>query len=1178
MAMRSLLFLLLLPACSGPTQVGWAPAEATGGPVVRYDLTAEPLPEIPLPNDAATRRDPASPTGRFLNFSEHGPTEHERETRAKFNALDGFGAYAPIFVSFDAPLDVEDLRRRHEDNDDFRDDAVFLLNADPDCARFGEEVALDLGGGHFPTALWRHDEVLADPLAPGGWRQGEGNRFFPFDVHGTATNSLFEERNEDLDGDGELDPGEDTDGDGVLDRPNLDDPTACDAVPFGTVAYDQCIQDHLLTFYERQTDTLILRPLWPLEQRCTHAVVLSKRLTGEDGAPVESPFPAVNHRDQTRDLAPVTPLLARYDLDLADVAFAWTFTVGSMTTDLEVLRAGLYGSGPFARLADEFPVSSFTPWTRAQFAAARYETADPEVAEDRLLDGSCVGDSLSWLWGPGLNEWDANLCSIEADLTGVGGLFGGRFVAPNLLVDRDGIGNAIYPADNDEVWEMNPATGEAIYGETDVTFWCALPRASSADCAPGNPEGAPFCKPFPVVLYSHGYGGSKAEITLHMGRHTSMGYAVCSLDSYGHGLNAWLQGADDAAGLELAIGKFDAAGVRELGAMMTVGRDRDLNNDGVADPGMDMWTSDVFHTRDMVRQSVLETMQFVRTLRHMDGETRDAAGDLLGDIDRDGVVDLGGPDNTIGMWGISLGGILSGVAAGAEPSLDAVSPNAGGAGLTNISTRSSQAGVPEAVVLPMLGQMVGGCLPTDGHDNPVPMGEEGTDCLGGGGSRSGGDLRLALFAQDQASFRTREFGLVPGVEIGDRVELHNLDNGEVGRAVVGPRGWFRVSVASDALDPIERRPLLGLEGAMTGPAVSEDNRALGDGLELRVFAGDSDELRGGVSTFDRQTEFQGTVYPQGSPLVALMDGFGYQRNHPGFRRFVGFAQHAISSADPAVWGAHTFLDPLDVSYDPFTRGGNTRVLMMPTTGDANVPVDTGIAMGRVSGLLGDWRRDPERFGPEVGWRELFAPDDRYGTSIDQWLVDVYAVEGVPRLQRWAGHDPVNPNVLFDVDNVSDGTASFSCGPSDWSALIGENLCPDEFDGDEVFFTVPTPAAGRELRQDRPRGDGTADAFRLPLLRPAGQHGIYNAQAFRTFDADAYMVNFTLRFLGSRGADTSHEAGCDCVASQPPNFTLNGVPDAPAQGDACTEWDLNVCPAECAAAFGIRTPDEAACVP
>jgi hypothetical protein len=248
---------------------------------------------------------------------------------------------------------------------------------------------------------------------------------------------------------------------------------------------------------------------------------------------------------------------------------------------------------------------------------------------------------------------------------------------------------------------------------------------------------------------------------------------------------------------------------------------------------------------------------------------------------------------------------------------------------------------------------------------------------------------------------------------------------------------------------------------------------------------------------------------------------------------------------------------------------------MPTLGDNNVPVATGVSQGRASGLLGSWQRDEARFGPEVGWREIFAVDPRYGRSIERELEARYVIEGDHRFQRYA-ENPVNPDVLYDIDNVSDGAMQFSCGDSDWSASIGENECPADVAGQEVFFDVPNPEPGNELRINRPRGDGTYDAFRVPMLRPAGQHGIYNAQPFREFDADAFMVNFTSRFLGSRGRLVDHPAACDCNASRIPQYTLDGFNEFPGIQRACTPDDLNVCSAACAEAWGIVTPDFAVC--
>jgi hypothetical protein len=1185
-----LLVLASLPGClGGPRPEGLAPARQTGGPRVDYDTTATPLPEIPLPNDAATRPDPTAVTGRRLNVSvEAAKTDHEREVRERFNRMDGFGTFLPISVSFDKPLDVPALLARHDD-DDFRDDAVFLLNVDPDCDRFGEEIALDIGRGVFPVTSYDHGSRRDDPLAPGGYRlDWDGNVLFPFDAEGLTNQRMFAERDEDADDDGFLDEGEDADFDGVLDVPNLSDPHACDALTPDTVAYDRCIADHLVPFYERETDTLILKPIWPMEQRCTHAVVLSDRLVGLDGASVVSPFAAVNHSDQTNDLRPVGSLLARYGLTEDNIAFAWTFTTGSMTADMEALRAGLYGSGVYSFLEAAFPVSSLHLWTRAEMAGS-FGNITPVAGkeQDTYFAGACMGAAFAQFWNEGQGEWDANMCAVEADLSAASMFFGGTFPAPDLLADSEGLATPRYPHSQNEVWKLDPAKGELHYGSTDVTFWCSLPYEDpDAACEPGNPDGVPGCAPFPVVLYAHGYGGSRAEISLHMGRHNAMGVAACALDAYGHGLNVYRQDPLAAAAVASQAGKFAALGVPELPGLLTIGRDRDLDNDGIADPGMDQWTSDIFHTRDMVRQSALEVTQFVRILRHMDGTTRDASGRLLGDVDGDGDVDLGGPTNTLGYWGISLGGIIAGVSAGAEPSLDAVSPNAGGAGLTEISIRSSQAGVPEAVLLPMLGQLVVGCLPTDGHDNPLPVGTEGgTDCWQGRGADDatwrGGTLRLAMYNSTRASFELLEVGAVEGVEVGDRVCLTNLRNGDEDCALVNERGWFRLGVAADALDAIERRTAMGLPDDVVGDLLIEEATRYADPIALTVGVGQSEAVRARVDTFQREVRFQGGIYAAGSTWVALQNGYGHKRNSPDFRRLLGFAQAALGPGDPVEWGVHSFVDPLDVSaYDPFTQGGNTRVLLMPTVGDPQVPVSTGIHMGRVSGLFGSWLRDEANHGPEVGWRAYFEPNPKWGMTVDAWMRQNFVMEADWRLQRFDQPDYINPNVLYDPDNVSDGATRFSCGPTDWSALNGEHRCPDallgEFDGEEVFFDVPNPAPGQEMRLDHAREDGSFDAFRVPLLRPAGQHGIYNAQSFRTFDNDAFMVNFTSRFLVSGGRDTSHAPGCDCSASSVGNFTLNDAPYFAGLGRQCTPDDLKVCDATCATAWGIRTPVEAAC--
>lgn len=1185
------LFLFVCSLCvacdpSGTRSSGWADAKKTGGPEVVWDPFAAPLPEIPLPNDAATRLDPSSPTGRRLNISlDAAKTTYEREIREAFNRMDGFGTYAPLMVSFDAPLDLDNLVDRHWLNDDFRDDAVFLLNVDPTCDRFGEEIATDVGGRRTPVTFYGRSRRRADPDAPGGYRLDlGGNPLFVFDNHADSRSVHFEQWNEDRNGNGLLDPGEDHDLDGLLDVANFVDPTACDDLDPTEDArlYDACVVENLLSWYDRTSNTLILRPLWPLEERCTHAVVLTDRLTGEEGRAIQSPFGAVNVRDQTADLQQATDLLGRYGLALDNVAFAWTFTTGSMTDALWAAREGLHGRGPFAAWKEEFPSSSLRFWTRDELAATLDQDADPAVATDRFLPGACVAPAFTWFWDEAQGEWEPNMCAIEADLSAVAHLTFGTFEAPYLLADKDGDATEAYAHDQDERWDLDPQTGTATVGTAEIPFWCALPHErQDVRCSPGNPEGQPWCKPFPVAMYLHGYGSNRNEVSLHMGRHAAMGQAVCAMDMPGHGLRRWAADPEASLALAVAAPQLAAYGVPELRAILVQGRDRDLNNDGLPDGGADQWTADVFHTRDMVRQEALEHMQFLRILKAMDGQSRSQDGTILGDVDGDGEPDLGGVDNAVSAWGISLGGIVSGVLAGAEPALDAVSPNAAGAGLTNISTRSTQGGVPDAVLGPMVGPFLAGCLPVDEHQRTLPVGTTGGDCAQGRaaeeveGPWAADELRLFQLAHDAPKMRLWELGSIAGAKAGDRIVLENLVNGEVGETVINERGFFRLSVASDALDAVEKRVALGMSDTST-LGVATDPTLLGDGLRLTLLDGETGEEKHVVESFLDDLVFQGVRYPAGSPLVALTRGLGFGRNTPDVRRFTTIAQHAINPADPGVWAPHIREVPRKTE-DPLAREGGARTLLMPTAGDTTVPINTGIDHARAAGMLGSWRRD-ESLPAEHGWRELFVPDPRYGMSIERWLVETWSVEGDAKLERFGDNELVQA-VVFDVEDQGDGVTAFSCGDSDWSAVIGENNCPEELDGQEVYFDVPDGGAGRALRADWSRGDGSVDAFRMPLLRPGGQHGIYNAQSFRVFDNDAFAVNFTIRYLLSGGAETTHEEGCDCSASGVAALFVEGESVFPIFDErACTPDDLKVCDETCAAGWGLWLPDAVDCRP
>ena len=182
--------------------------------------------------------------------------------------------------------------------------------------------------------------------------------YFPNDPRATEQNLVYETANEAIGAcaDGIYRPQCDTDFDGVLDRPNT----------LGVAAQVEGV-DNLLDWYERQTDTLVLQPMLPMNEKTEYAVVLTDRLVAPDGrrSALPSRESATRRRPPRRKLAGILgdPSRTGYYGDIAGtglshVAFAWTFTTQPVQEDLLLLRDGLYGKGPFASFATDFPTSS----------------------------------------------------------------------------------------------------------------------------------------------------------------------------------------------------------------------------------------------------------------------------------------------------------------------------------------------------------------------------------------------------------------------------------------------------------------------------------------------------------------------------------------------------------------------------------------------------------------------------------------------------------------------------------------------------------------------------------------------------------------------------------------------------------------------------------------------------
>jgi hypothetical protein len=984
----------LVSCASAPEGLRETPAGT--GPEVHYDWDAQPLPEIPFPNDLATRPDPGSVTGLRLNISEEAVTHAESEARVKLNELVGFGIFSPIAVQFNDPLDLDNVVARHPNDfhidGGYDDDAFYVINIDPDSADFGKPFPLDVGHGRFPMDAARSD------------------RYFPNDTRSDEPSVVFDTVDEDVNGNGILDWGEDTDNDGILDVPNV--------YPEGGAP-----RDDLLTWYERATDTLMFRPVVPLLEETTYAVVLTDRLVGEGGEPVRSPWKYVNHTRQTEALRPLVDALPPLGMTMDDVAFAWTFTTGRVTGDLVDIHRGLFDAeGPW-------------PFLSADYPAGVTEALQMHEQNDKQHDLP-MAILLEQLINLGLFDGPEAIALQDAYLSFADRIVGGTIEVPYLLADRDDGGRD----DSDEWWQLDPVAGTLHAESQRVAFTCVLPRADMG-----------FEAPYDVAMFGHGYGSSRFDFLGFSYGLNRVGMASCAMDFPGHGPTL---GVEEEALVELAL---EAQDLTPFLLHLKDSRYRDLNNDGVADSGGDQWSADPFHTRDMVRQAAVDWMQMVRSFQacgvgemalteYEDDATTTPTGDSLMtcDWDDDGTPDMGGEDARYFIVGGSLGGINSAVAAGVIPEVTAWAPIVPGGGTLDIGIRTEIGGAVEA----MFGRLV----------SPMFLGYPQED----------GSLQVVQMVNSVTDMETLAVDTLPSIPAGGRIRVENLDNGQVREGYIPEDGRFRVSIAADGLDAAEKREITGMPetGAGDGIWSVPNNEGLGDRFVVEFFDAD-DTLVATLDQFAADVTHEGVTMPAGSPLVAGSHGNGTIRAHPDMRRL--------------AWVIAAALEPGDaISYAPLWNdrpseelgGEKAHVLVMPTAGDSIVSVNTGIALARAAGL--------------VPFDEI---DDRYGTTVDQWLIDRRVVQGLEQYGPY--RNEAGEPVLFDIDDADRGS-----------------------DG----FEAPSDAPLRSTRTE----DSGVTALRMPYVSPRGTHGFTFPNPTLDFDVASYSLNQVAWFFATGGQEVSDD--------------------------------------------------------
>ncbi len=974
------------------------------GPTVRHQLYPEDLKALPLPNDLLAAPDPTSDSGLRLNLSLDAPSPVEVELRRALNRLDGWGLFAPITVSFtpgevegEAALDLLEVRARHAaDQRDPSDDALYVINL-----RTGIPVPIELGPGGFQYLA--RDKALFPASDP--------RRFEPAVEIETADERADASS-------GQVDAALtaysaslDTDFDGWLDRPNLvgADPCASQVrVQNGEVSEtvrDTCIADSLAPWYEREDDTLVVRPLVPLEPRTRYAVVLTDRLVDRAGNPIQSPFGTVHHpadvgvADQVQTILGDVRAQAWYG-DLAGtgiehVAFVWAFTTGSPVDELRAVRDGLRGSGALAELAETYPGQlqlAHTVGPVAQSAIDDGESAPdgwetteacaPLVDRPFVVDADVAKETIAaaQLAQLGLRS-ERERAQLIASLGHIDYLVMGEYTSPFLIA------GGASTADVTGGFDLDLQSGDAHASADRVQVWFFVPKTQ-----PGHRE-----PPFSVALYAHASGGSVVDALPLAGGLAAVGVATVAYQAPWHG--------PDNADRKLLSTMMDGCYLRGSTAALA-SRAVDLDGDQELDDdlGARIATGNVCHGRDAVRQTVVDGLQLVRVLSSFDGETRgqdvddDGKADLAGDFDADGTVDLGGPDATYTAWGQSLGGHVVTLLGPLEPRISAIAAVGTWGNLVDGWTRTGSSRSHSTFLGPWLGPWIIG----------LPEGDPArtrTRCQPNEVS-----LRLAgLVGGDvvQTEFQCLELGGEKLLNGGTAV-ITNVTTRERRCARISAAGGFLIPFPATVDDLLQltiwnEPDVVASYSPQAECAIESESEPVAKVFTFGagLVASGTEDVSGLVVCNEEAgcTRFGDRYYPAGAPLTAPVAGAGLRRGTPELRRLLQLARHVSSSADAVSYARHFATDPLPTAAGG--RGKPTAAMLVVPLAAREIPVDVQVSTARALGLVPFVTPEASTSRPE--WDEYSTPrrlfQELSNVTPNRLLIASSVLEGLPYLER-----------------------------------------------------------------------------------------------------------------------------------------------------------------------------------
>ncbi len=296
-----------------------------------------------------------------------------------------------------------------------------------------------------------------------------------------------------------------------------------------------------------------------------------------------------------------------------------------------------------------------------------------------------------------------------------------------------------------------------------------------------------------------------------------------------------------------------------------------------------------------------------------------------------------------------------------------------------------------------------------------------------------------------------------------------------------------------------------------------------------------------IDTFQIEARFFGVDYKTGSPLTSPARGFGLTRNTPEFRRLMTLSQLILEPGDPVNYAPHYFRDLLPARAQPDKDtgviAGPADVLVIGTSGDPGVPVNTAISLARAAGLV-----------------EMTAPDPAFGIPIDQVLIRAGVVEAVPATARFDDPDGGVFAALpghVRCDPGSNCSGSVLIDPTGYACDAG--VCLDGLQAPRldpplqkqlVITTDPRPAGC--LVSPHATGTGCystgasscnasapgVSSLLIPYLNRTGQHGFRNPQPSKPFDLDQFMANAVGRYFECRGRELHFELCQQDLASCP----------------------------------------------